>query len=254
MQNWEDEFRAVLAEHFQRLKEENPKFSLRALAKRARISPSAMSQLLRKKHGWQLTTERAIEILSSLGIEERKKCRLAALMGHHLPVRRSTLRMTDCETLKDWTYLPILHSFDLSPTPSFEEIAQKLCINTERVEAAVSDLVNHGYLKRDENGRIKRDDSQKESIETTLPQTPFDLKKTELELANKALSACERENQIFAALTFAGNKSQIEFLEREIMKLFDYAAAVVENTEPRDELFKLSVQLYPLDFRKKEER
>jgi len=253
MQNWEDEFRAVLAEHFQRLKEENPKFSLRALAKRARISPSAMSQLLRKKHGWQLTTERAIEILSSLEIEERKRCRLAALMGHHLPVRRATLRMTDSESLKDWTYLPILHSFDLSPAPTFEEIAQKLGLTTEKVEAVVSDLVNRGYLKKEENGHFKRDESQKESIESTLQQTPLELKKSELELANRALASSKSENQLFASVTFAGNKAQIEFLKREITKLFDYAAAVVENTEPRDELFKLSVQLYPLDFRKKEE-
>lgn len=253
MQNWEDEFRAVLTEHFSRLKEQDPKFSLRALAKRARISPSAMSQLLRKKHGWQLSVERAIEILSSLGVEERTRYRLTALMGRPLPVLRATLKTADCENLKDWTYLPILHSFDLTPTPSLKEIAQKLGVEPEKVESVVNDLLNRGYLKKLDSDLFKRDESHKENIECSWQKMSSELQKSELEIASKALSASQNGNRVFGTVTFAGNKAQVAFLKKEIEKLFNYAAAVVENTEPRDELFKLSVQFYPLDFRKEEE-
>lgn len=249
MHRWEDEFHEVLTEHFRRLKDQDPKFSLRALAKRARISPSAMSQLLRKNNGWQLSVERAIDVLSSLEVDERKKNRLIALMGQHVPVRRSTLNTTDYEELGDWIYLPILHSFDLTPSPSCATIARKLGLDISKVQSAVNELADRGYLKKLEDGHYVREAPDKKQSDRAWLKTSPERQKTNFEIAARSGS---RQNQVFLTATFAGNRTQIELLKNEIEKLFDFAAAVVENTDPRDEIFELSVQLFPLDFQKED--
>lgn len=249
IENWEEQFHELIVNHFNSLKAAEPSLSLRKFAKRAQLSPGAMTKFLNKSHNWRLTPARALEVLSALDIDFHQRNYFAAFTGAgKIDIPRTPIPAEDYEILKDWTFLPILVSFDLADRPSPQSLASRLGISVEKVIAVTSTLLEKGYLKLSPTGEIFRDKSHWETSDGPPNQAIRQHHKMNLEMATKALEVIPVEKRYFMSMTFAGNKEEINFVKSEIKKLFDKTSSVMENTLPTNEIYKLSVNLFPIDF------
>lgn len=251
---WEEQFHQAIVDRFEHLKSQNPNYSVRAFAKKARLSSGAMSQFLKKKQAWRLTPKRALEVLGELGFEESQKIYFAALMGEALQFPRKLIPEDKYEILKDWISLPVLHSFDLKPPPSSVELARRLGVSVEKVEEAILNLKKHGFLRADAEGKLFRDQHAWQTSDGPAKELIRQHHKMNLMTAERALDVIPADERYFLDLTFVGNRKQLGFLKTEIRKLFDRAAAVMEDDSEANELFKLSVGLFPLDFDRSQQR
>lgn len=248
MHNWQQYFHETIVEHCRRLQTEDPSLSLRKIAKKGLISPGSLSQLLNNRPKWNLSPAKAMEILRNLEVDENRRNYLAALTGGEIALSRTPVPTEDYGILKDWVYIPVLVSFDLSPRPTPNELAKKLSVDVGRIESAIEFLLSRGYLKKEADGTICRH-SDHWDVAGGPPNEAIRLHhRSGLEVAAKALDEVPAERRYFTSIVFAGNRENIEYVKEEIEKLLARASAIMEKTPPSNELFKLSVNLFPLDF------
>lgn len=254
MHSWQHEFQQALIQHFHKLRQQNPKLSIRTFAKRARMSSGGMAQFLKGNQKWKLSPARALQILDSLGAEDNVKRYFAALTGQPFIMPWKQMAKDRDALLKDWSFFPILHSFDLKPQPTSAEIAKKLNMDVNHVEAAIHFLLEIGALKKNEDGSMGRETTPQKTSDGPPNEVIRNFHKTNLNIALKALDTIPSDERDFTALTLAGDRAQIEFVKAEIRKLFDRVLALMESTSQNNEVYRLSVNFFPLNFDRKETR
>ena len=79
-QNWRAYFSETLHQAFLAIKEKNPRYSLRAFAKKTSLSPASLSLLFRSTGRWKVSPETALRVFDNLGIEQSCKENLLAMM------------------------------------------------------------------------------------------------------------------------------------------------------------------------------
>src|ERR1700733_9012307 len=110
---WQEEFTKVLNSQFQSLKKRNHRYSIRAFGKKIGLSIGPLSVVLKGKQSWNLTPKRAATIVNKLNLDLEIRNRLLVLMGEPPVHTKHDLPQNDYNILTDWTYYPILFSFDL---------------------------------------------------------------------------------------------------------------------------------------------
>lgn len=246
---WRKDFSKVLSDQFETLRKRNPKFSLRAFSRKTGLSIGPLSDVLKGRQTWNLTPKRAAEILSKLEIKPSIKNKLLVQMGEQPMHKKENLKASDYGILTDWTYYPILFSFDLPARlrhPS--AIAKRLGISEEKVATVIEDLLQRKLLMASPDGTIERP----EVFVSTADGTPNELihkyHQVNLEISKRALQEQPVSKRDFTSLTFAGNESQMAFLREEIRKLYEKASSLADGGEDKDAVFRLSVQLFPMEF------
>jgi uncharacterized protein (TIGR02147 family) len=246
---WRKEFSRILNDQFQTLRKRNSKFSLRAFSRKTGLSIGPLSDVLKSKQTWKLTPKRAAEILSKLEIKSSIKNKLLVQMGEQPTHKKEDLKTSDYGILTDWTYYPILFSFDLpAKLRRPPAIAKRLGIPEEKVQAVIEDLLRRKLLVTSIGGVIERP----EVFVSTADGTPNELihkyHQINLEISKRALQEQPVSKRDFTSLTFAGNESQVAFLREEIRKLYEKASSLADGGEENDAVFRLSVQLFPIEF------
>lgn len=213
-----------------------------------------MAQFLKGNQKWKLSPTRALQILDSLGAEDNVRRYFAALTGQPFAMPWKEMAKDHYALLKDWSFFPILHSFDLNPQPTPEEIARKLNVNVDHIKAAIHFLIEIGALKKNDDGSIVRETTPQKTSDGPPNDVIRNFHKANLEIALKALNTIPADERDFTALTLAGDRAQIEFVKAEIRKLFDRVHALMESTSQSNEVYRLSVNFFPLNFDRKEPR
>lgn len=245
---WHEEFRKLLLNAFSAHTRKNPKFSVRAFAKKTGLSPGSLSQVLSGTMDWKLSSARAALILEKLELKQSVKNRLLVQMGERPRHVKKTLPASDYDTLTDWTYGPILAAFDLpEPLLASAEIAKRLGISVQRVDAVVRDLLKRGMLVK--SGETIR---RQEVFVQTSDGIPSEIirkhHEMNLELSHRALVELPAPERDFTALTFAGSRAQMDALRAEIRALYEKASSLMNSEEENDNVFHLSVHLFPYEF------
>ena len=246
---WRKEFSKLLNDQFETLKKRNPKFSLRAFSRKIGLSIGPLSDVLKGKETWKLTPKRAAEILSKLEIKASTKNKLLVQMGEQPTHKKEVLKASDYGILTDWTYYPILFSFDLPAKlrrPS--AIAKRLGISEEKVQAVVEDLLKRKLLVSSADGVIERPEVFVSTADGTPNEFIHKYHQVNLELSKRALEEQPVPKRDFTSLTFVGNESQAAFLREEIRKLYEKASALADGGDENNTVFRLSVQFFPVEF------
>lgn len=249
---WQESFQKALIKEFKRLNEGTDSVSLRKWAKALDLAPSTLSQLLNGSKQWRLTTERAVQILAKMELRKTDRNRLLAMIGAEVTHDREELKTEDFAILTDWTYYPILNSFYLDEKLRAPKLlAKRFGIDENKVVAVIADLLKRGLLVEDANGKISPPEKFIQTGEGPTSEVLFQYHENNLRQAARALREIPRDQRDVTALTFAGNSEQIEFLRKEIRKLYTQASALMTSEKENDEVFQLSIQLYPVRFEKK---
>lgn len=178
-----NDYRDFLFQRFEDLKASNPKFSINALAAKSKISKSLLQFIFKKKRhisfdkftslakGLKLNDEEEAFIYMSICKDSSKNPKVKAHFESILSrIRNQNIKTENIvepvatnENRKS-LYLNFLFMLIQSMVrlPDFKEdpqwIAEKIIdkdITKEKVESTLSELLKLGYLKRDENGKLK---------------------------------------------------------------------------------------------------
>lgn len=253
---WHSELIEIIRKDFAERKEKNPRFSLRSYAQRLGLSSGSLSDLLNAKRNWQISKTRAAEIAEKLSMSEKDRNKLLLKMDLPPKFQKSEITKDNYDMLTDWTYYPVLFSFDLPKEHHRPEaIAKKMGIPESKVQAVIDDLIRRKFLVRNQLNEVCRPETfltttDGEADVAKAPPGALIRKHHEisLDLAKRALLEQPSEVRDITSLTFAGNKQQLSALREEIRKLYEKASTLATLDQDPDTVYRLSVQLFPVEF------
>lgn len=241
------EFVRILKKNFESLRAKNPRFSLRAFAKKAGVSIGTLSEVMSRK--LKLSAARMEKIVGDLNLPERERARFLMMLGKRTEFPKEKLSAEGQEILVDWVYRSVLFSFDLDGhKPTLADLSRRLGISETEAQVRVRRLLDTRFLQ--ENAGVV---SRVQKYWTTSDREGDDFVRrmhlSNLELGRKILEEGSPAERDFTSLIFTGSRTQTDRLREEIRAFYDRALLIMEE-EPRDELFQLAISFYPINFMK----
>lgn len=252
MENWEKRFVQILHRHFEQMRIKNHRYSMRAYAKKLGVSIGTLSEVLRFK--LRLSTDRAIKIVSKLELPLKEYNRLLSLMGRSAEIEKRQLLEGDQEILANWIHRAILYSFDLDgERPSISALADRLRLTPAEVAVKIDELLAKNFLQKDASGQVYRPQQYWKTADGDGGEFVRRSHLSNLALTEKAFKEVPVAERDFTSLMFAGNHRQLEFVRAEIRSFYDRLLLIMEEP-PRDQLYQMSISLYPIQFDQKSEK
>jgi len=250
----------VLKQYLKRKLESSPGYSLRALARDTKISPSYLSEVIKgkKKPGY----DRMIRIAHVLDIDSSaledlklsyvpKDFEFSTLSSRRKSERsenRSLMNSKTFRILRNWYYLAIL---DLTTCKDFSGTTKEICVrlglHPASVEVAVREMISHGLLM-DQAGRLRK---TQEHIQFSSAQSREDLRgfhiqvirRAEAELMNARTPADVERREISSATT-AVNPRRIPKAKKMLTDALKEITAYLSDGDCT-EVYHISAQLFP---------
>lgn len=249
MAHWQDDFLNLLREYYQNQKRKNPRYSMRALAKHLEIAPGPTSALIKGSKVWNISEEWAVGVLAKMNLKPTQRKRILARMG----IKSSGVEIKRIEDLSGlaidhWAYWPVLCCYDVPALANSEnKIAQKLGVTNTEIKMIVQDLLRRHFLTKEADGTIKRPVEYLATTDDISSETIRLLHKSNLDLAKKALEQVPVLQREFQTITVAGSSETIQEIKKEIRDFTDKLAHILNRDQGNDHVFRLSVQLFPVD-------
>jgi uncharacterized protein (TIGR02147 family) len=248
-------YREILQSNWQDRQKINPRFSLRAFAKKLEIEPSTLSQILRGKR--DLPAADAQRVLSKLNLNpDMQKHFLDSMDPSNLEFRhyRAYLNTLSLDEQKDhitqqifsdsW-YGALLALVDTKGfVPETDWMAGRLGISRVKAAQIFADLQTVGLIEKVGDRYEKRNVKLKTSDEISSES----LRRAHLEemgLAAEALASVEMEFRDFVSITMAADSKQLKkakVLIRSFLKQMDQLL----ETNKADEVYQMNIQFFPL--------
>lgn len=246
---WKTEFNKILKTEFTKFKQANPRLSLRAFARKVGVSHSTLSELLRGKQKWEISEVLVQKIIDNINLKPKDRERFLALMNKPVTHIRKQFPAEVHALLTDWTFLPILFSFDLDePLRTVEGIAHRLGLPKKKVETVAEELAQQGLLLKNKSGVYERTEEKWTSTDGLPSEVIRKHHEENLKLSIRALHEIPAPQRDFTSLTFVGDKKQFELLKQEIRTFYAKAEALMGTSKAGDELYRLSVNFFPVNF------
>lgn len=259
MQVSQEKIRALLDYRLKELKIKNPAFSIRAFAKRLNVSPGTLSLVIlgRRKISPRMANHFADRLNLSpsdrdliFGNQESSN-RSAHKSRAHLEYTQ--LADDQFNVISEWIHFAILN---LIKTRYFENsekyFARRLGVPEKDVHAALDRLQRLGLITTDQMGRLKRTQPR---YKTTDHIASLALKKSHHETLNLAEKSLWKDNidiRDFTWITFPLDLRKLEKAKELIRKFQDEFLAEIESDADPTEVYRLSIQMFPLTKAKKE--
>lgn len=224
---------------------EAAKVSLRSLAKSVGMSPGAISEILSGKRG--LSERAALQILEGLPLPAEVKNRYQEMMSTEVQGNRELLAEDAQILISHWYFMTIHCLFELEPAPrSAQEIAERLGLEEKDCQWALDCLVRYGLLRPDAEGHLEHTGIYWTTKEGVSDQVIQNAHVIEMGLAKRALTKIPVENRHISTITFTGNSRQFVRMQAEIQRFRDRISQIMEEGDC-DQIYKLNVQMFPVD-------
>ncbi len=239
-----DRIKLVLLEEFASAQARNPNYSMRAFAKKIGISQAAISQILADKR--PVTKKCAEKILRGL---DKTPAELSEILHPESDSNLSfkAIDMDTYHTIADWYYFAIL---SLAETRDFQSstrwIAERLGISEKRAAEAISRLQRLDLINRDpKSKKLVPTGMQFEAVSAIANPALKKACRQNIELAQSALETTEFVERDFTAITLCFDPDKMD-VAKKMIKNFRRNFCKVMEKSPKKEVYKLSVQLFPL--------
>ena len=222
------EFREQLRGELARRNRVNPRYSLRAFARQAGLSPAFLSKVLRGTKN--LSPARAEAVAGKLGY---------ATPGI------ASLDLEAFQVISDWYHTALL---ELATTKGFRPeaawIARKLGVTTDEVRGALARLVRLGLLRKERGSYVKTDaflatptDRPNQAIRNFHAQM--------LVKARQALDEQDVSQRDFGGSTIAIDPAKLELAKKEIRKFRLRLMKLLDSDKPTA-VYQFNTQLFKL--------
>jgi len=255
----ENDLRHIIQKQLTEISLKNPKFSLRALAKKMKVSPSHLSRFLNGKK--QFSYPNTIRILRELELSTQQIERILFVLKEQENVKKDLIykknvkkddrkkSILDYQTFKivaDWYHFPIL---ELIRTKGFKNdiswISRRLSLDSHIVAEGLSRLEALGFIKRF-NDKIEL--SQGDIFYTSNDIQSAAIKQHHLQMITKATEALfeqEVDQREFQALNLNFNPDDLNEAKKEIRE-FTKRFTKKFSQKSGDEVFQLNIQMFSL--------
>lgn len=258
-------FGGWLAARVAHMKERNPTTSMRALAKRARLSSSLLAMIARdERHPTDDVLSRLALVFDlrqedvqfasalvgfrrakSVATRQRHAARLRELRPTHTEL---LLSLDQIEMISHWRHVTILELTQLSSfVEDPEVIAARLGSFTtpEMVVESIELLLRLGLLRRLDDGKLTKTAAQTRTPRKLPSAAIRGYHKQMLQRAHAAIDRQEMAEMFFAGLTIPVPSSRLPEIKQRIADFRDQlAASLGEERASADEIYHLNIQFF----------
>lgn len=239
--------RRVLITELLQAQARNPNYSMRAYARRLGLPQSALSEIISAKR--KITAQYAKKIVQALDLSPQTQAQLLASSESDLGFR--SLDMDTFHLIADWQYFAIL---SLAETEDFQSsaewIARRLGISEKAATQALDTLKRLGLVNvHPRTQEIVVTGDQFVAISEVAEPAMKKAARQDLELAEAALNKTKFEQRDFTAMTLCFDPARMDEA-KELIKKFRRSFSKTMESKRKTEVYKLSIQLFPLTERK----
>jgi transcriptional regulator with XRE-family HTH domain len=244
-------FRQLLQEELLKRCRKRPGYSLRAFARYLSISPSTLSRLLR---GQRPLSERAkLRLGKRLGYAPAQVLALGNDQDAALRDYRK-ISQDAFAVIADWHHygiLNLLHLRGFKPDPLW--IGRALGITATEARAASERLIGLGLISVQPDGRWVATAEGFTNVGDDLHAPALrNLQRQVLEMALAALEEIPVEARDQSSIAMPANRKRLPEAIEKITRFRRELCAFMEQDADRDEVYQLSISLYPLTRLQKE--
>lgn len=234
----------------------NSAYSMRALARKLKTSPSVVSEILNGRR--PITKKTGAKILNALCIPESKAEQiLAELPQRNMKTKTKVLLrkpksnfteldMTQFDMIANWYYFAIL---SLAETNEFKSdiswIAKRLGIKALEAKKAIETLIKFELLKKNKAGELQPTGKQ---FRTASDVNSLSMRRNHLQhldLLRDSLEKDPSEVRDFSSITLTFDPTQMQKAKEMIKDFRRVFCEEVEQTA-KQEVYRLSIQFVPL--------
>lgn len=234
----------------------NPKYSLRSYSRKLGINAGALSAIINGKRNVSkdmagkitrkllIDPQERIEILSLF--PEIRKYRNTDEMKQDEGVKYLEIEASTFKLIAEWEHFAVL---SLIKTTDFKNdyqwISDRLGVSKFRAQEVVERLLSLGFLELNTDGSLKRVRAAYRSSDETVSLSVRKSHDENFELARESLQSDSINVRDFTSVTMAINPEKISIAKEMIRKFQDELSEVMESG-PQSEVYRMSVQLFPL--------
>ncbi len=247
-----------LKQEFSRRQRVNSSYSLRAFAKDLEIDSSNMSAILKKKRGLPSHRAERMADLLKLSPKEaaffimstyRKKMSLDKInIPSSHEAKKILLDDTYYQIIAEWEHyavLQLMKTFDFESCPDW--IARRLNISINRSEVVINNLIQLGFIGKNENGFYRKvanletsEDVESKALQTSHIDT--------IEIAKEKIETVDVKLRDFSSMTMAIDPDKIPEAKAIIREFQDKLYALM-TTDKASEVYIYNCQLFPVSNR-----
>jgi uncharacterized protein (TIGR02147 family) len=258
--DYRDALRDILAIRMK----QNPRYSLRAFARDLGLVPSRLSEIINKKQGLSRNAAEKVSkklhldndlcelfcdsasALHSRSPSERRMAQIRLMKRHNESVEYHQLKIDVFNIISDWYHLGII---ELMKVKDFREdpfwIAQQLKITPVQVELAIDRLIRMKLIERQDGKLVALAPSGQ--IEGEIPSESIrKFHRQILTKAGLALGSPHIEQREYSANIMAISRDELTEAKNHIRRFRERFSEQLNNEKPKDNLYCLSIQFFPL--------
>ncbi len=237
----------ILLQKLEEAKQRNPQFSLRAFAKKLGLSSGQLSEILNGKRTFTPLIKKKIAERLMLSPQETLDFFGSDLPGKmkSTPDNRLTLSQDQFHLISEWWYFALLC---LAKTKNFknrpEWMSKRLGLSLNIVKEAWDRLFRLGYLEKKGQQIVQK----QPNLKTTDNLLDLSIRKShveDLKIIENSLLEVPLELRDNTSCTFIIDKEDLP-KAKEMIRIFQNQFLNQIGKETGDEVYKLSVALYPL--------
>lgn len=245
--DWEDFFIELVSERFEELKSKNARLSVRSYANMARLSPGAMSLILKKSISWSLSIERALEVLNNIKVSQDKINHFSIKVSPRLIDDSTKLTHQDEHVfLSNPYYMPICLAYSLSTEPKFSHIAKTLNISPLQVRVIVEDLLEKGFLEKKDSRIIQVQNKRFITSDGPPKEVIRNYHLQSLDSFKEIIINGNTEERDVTGLLLSGSSEQINLVKDEIRQFYQRIHAIMNAPQDKDDVFRVFVGFAPM--------
>lgn len=242
-------FKSFLQNEFISRCRNNGNYSLRAFARSLKLSPAALSEMIKGKRPITSKTQAKIALLLRLSPDQMKKIAGTEAQENIQHNNYNQLTLDSFAFIADWYHFAIL---ELLAIKDFKAdvpwIARRLSINLAEANIAVERLLRLGLLKRDKKGGFK-DGTSGHTSSLTKGVTSEAAQRYQIQILQKAIDAIGkvpldwRDN---TSMTFAIDTNDLPKAKLRIEKFRRDMDSLFKKNKDANEVYQLAIALFPL--------
>lgn len=239
-----------LLTEFARRQEKNAGYSLRSFSKHMGVSPAMLSLLIRNKKKLTSQTAQAIAKKCDFSSGEMehlfKNISRSSNLNNSFPQRE--LEIDSFELIANWYYFAILALERFKHNSlSAKWIAQKLDIPVNTAQKAVTRLTRLGIIAKNKRGDGFHQATPSLVAQQNVPSAAIrKFHRAILDKAQDSLAGTPVDMREFSATIMPINTKYLPEIKNSIRRFRDEMAAYSESIDNCDEVYSLSIQLFPL--------
>lgn len=247
MTNTSDKALGILLKKYEDGKQKNARWSQRAFAMRLGVSPGAMSEIFHQKRNLSLKLRR--KLAPKLGLSPREEAEFLTMslssesLKEHLEYR--TLDEDAFRLISDWWHFAILNLVKTKGfKPSAAWIVSRIGIPRKTATEAWERLFRLGHLQW-KGSKVIRCYPRLQTTDEVLNQSIRHAHLSDLKLIENSLEQVPLELRDHTSTTLVLNKKDLK-KAKELIRLFQDKVGQEIHTESGEEVYRLSVSLFPL--------